>query len=72
MYINGYKVLINEPRPYMHAGVYRMRYINYYTAYHNQHNPDVLAGTRVYNNDGLTTARHLFQWNVEECRIVTG
>lgn len=26
----GYKVIVNEPRPYMHADVYRQRYSSYY------------------------------------------
>ena len=30
---NGYKVAINEPRPYLHADRYRQQYSQYYNAY---------------------------------------
>ncbi len=29
----GFKVVINEPRPYLHCDVYRNRYITYYNSY---------------------------------------
>jgi hypothetical protein len=29
----GYKVIVNEPRPYLHADVYRQRYSRYYNTY---------------------------------------
>jgi hypothetical protein len=32
----GYKVLINEPRPYLRGNVYRARYNNYYDNYHRR------------------------------------
>ncbi len=32
----GYKVVINEPRPYLHCDVYRNRYSNYYNNYRRQ------------------------------------
>lgn len=32
----GYKVVINEPRPYLHYEVYRNRYGNYYNNYRRQ------------------------------------
>lgn len=30
----GYKVVINEPRPYLHYNVYRAKYSRYYNTYH--------------------------------------
>ena len=30
---NGYKVVINEPRPFLHCDVYRQRYNRYYNTY---------------------------------------
>ncbi|MEO7530376.1 MAG: hypothetical protein ABIS69_03160 [Sediminibacterium sp.] len=33
----GYKVMVNEPRPYLHGNVYRTRYNNYYNNYQRQH-----------------------------------
>lgn len=39
---NGYKVVINEPRPYLHADIYRQRYNRYYNTYH----PRVIIGSR--------------------------
>lgn len=30
----GYKVVVNEPRPYLRGGFYRSRYVNYYNNYH--------------------------------------
>jgi hypothetical protein len=32
----GYKVVVNEPRPYLHGNVYRTKYSNYYNNYHRQ------------------------------------
>lgn len=32
----GYKVVINEPRPYLRGNMYRSRYSNYYDNYHRQ------------------------------------
>lgn len=29
----GFKVIINEPRPYLHADIYRQRYSRYYNSY---------------------------------------
>ncbi len=31
----GYKVVVNEPRPYMYADRYRQRYSRYYNTWHN-------------------------------------
>jgi hypothetical protein len=41
----GYKVVINEPRPYLHHDMYRVRYNNYYANYHKNNRI-------VYRQDG--------------------
>ncbi len=46
---NGYKVVVNESRPYLHADVYRNRYINYYNTYHNRRT-EVVAQRGGYTN----------------------
>ncbi|MBV9986306.1 MAG: hypothetical protein JO301_01395 [Chitinophagaceae bacterium] len=47
----GYKVVINEPRPYLRADMYRQRYNSYYNNYRNQmmrndHHDDRFDGRR--------------------------
>lgn len=41
----GYKVFVNEPRPFVHADVYRKRYARYYNTYRP---PVVIADRRDY------------------------
>lgn len=45
---HGYKVVINEPRPYLHCDMYRNRYSSYYTTYQRRVYPSYRYG---YDND---------------------
>lgn len=67
---NGYKVLVDETRPYVHANRYRDRYINYYTAYHNNlRNQAVLAGNRVYRDDQRRQPAYDANGRIQDGRI---
>ena len=50
----GYKIVINEPRPYLHHDVYRARYNTYYYNYHRNNRI-------VYRQDGYDS-RFNDQW----------
>jgi hypothetical protein len=47
----GYKVMVNEPRPYLRGNVYRSRYSNYYDNYHRK-NVIVRGRDNDRNNNG--------------------
>ncbi len=52
----GYKVVINEPRPYLHCDFYRDRYRSYYNTYR----PQVVIGSRNpygYDNERFSRER---------------
>jgi hypothetical protein len=49
----GYKVMINEPRPYLHGDVYRSRYSNYYDNYRRRN----VVGQGRYDNDRNNNGR---------------
>jgi len=56
---NGYKVVIDEPRPYMHCDVYRQRYSSHYNTYR----PSVVIAPRAgypvfYDNNRIDHNRH--------------
>ncbi|MES2004252.1 MAG: hypothetical protein V4450_07010 [Bacteroidota bacterium] len=53
----GYKVVINEPRPYLNCNVYRTRYSNYYNTYRR---PAMVARGPVYRIGDDRNARG---WN---------
>jgi len=50
----GFKVAINENRPYMHGDVYRNRYSSYYNNYHRN---DAIAQRRGGDNDRFDNNR---------------
>jgi hypothetical protein len=56
----GYKVVINEPRPYLRNNVYRNRYSNYYDNYHRQRVAVQRPGSynRFDNNDRNNNGRN--------------
>lgn len=50
----GYKVMINERRPYLHGDVYRSKYSNYYNNYHKK---NVVVQGRGRDNDRNNNGR---------------
>jgi hypothetical protein len=56
---NGYKVVVNEPRPYLHGDYYRQRYSSYYN---NAYRRPVMVAQRQgyadYHNDRMYNNRY--------------
>jgi hypothetical protein len=50
----GYKVVVNEPRPYLRGNVYRSRYSNYYNNYQRQ---NVIVRNDRFDNDRNNNGR---------------
>jgi len=60
---NGYKVVVNEPRPYLHNDYYRQRYNSYYNTYSR---PVIVAqrqGYSDYRNDRFNNERYNYNRN---------
>jgi hypothetical protein len=53
----GYKVLINEYKPYLHASEYREQYRNYYNNYNRRSQDN--SGEQLYEKDNHTNERNL-------------
>ena len=51
---HGYKVVVNEPRPYLRADFYRDRYRSYYNTYHA---PVAVRNAYGYDNDRFNRSR---------------
>ena len=52
---HGYKVVVNEPRPYLHGNVYRDRYRSYYNTYRQ---PVIVAQRPYYPNYRIDNDRY--------------
>lgn len=48
---HGYKVVVNEPRPYLHAGFYRNRYSQYYNTFRRPSVIEQYPGNRYGRDD---------------------
>lgn len=53
----GYKVVINEPRPYLRGNIYRSRYNNYYENYHRRNTVIMGRNNGRFDNDRNNNGR---------------